>query len=827
MILESHNTTIEQLIPLLDNENFDIIFGRLLEKESECIRFLVKMELHRRTAICVRKIDLTDQTELPCEAVVIGEFEHFIDEEHKKILLENWALYNKYTIGIYEKVMDNHEYLQESGQDNAIVSEEKEHPFIVPSVILGTSFNRKNEQINFNLKILVSQDKQTDIKGIMTDLSLNAAIIRLPLKHGLNFKNDLFITFSVLNENWELDYLKQPVEYKVFNYKQCPQFVIVRLKRVTAGQSLSNDLYQLSQQCIKKDKIDFSDVYHSTLGLALERLYLTHFPHLAAFITCENAEYSIQYLLKSQRNNLLINYFTDENKVNQLESMLTTERINLIINEPTNLSHQLVFCFFHTVDDKKLYFSATLSELNDNQHTNLFFNFGAAKSSWRVIKLVYNKIKPIASFKSSVLPGQNEKLNGNIENSLSQLSEIIQLIDCTNEAGKDIYLQWPATAVMDVNELKVYGQPKLPHESLQLCAMQFFNRIQEDRYKLHTLIELTQNKLKVDSLSEDISSKGFQVVLNNFVQFNPDELIYISLPRLQYLSESVKLEEIPYKIVNIRNNGMVLHLMANVTHEPHVGVEFIKSLIASNKNKLVAVSEEESDAKQLTDALKNILLNHLVSLPFFIEKNADSGSFSMVGVSKEPCELTRLFAIEQSVPLSFDLEPLFIANKDDFEKYILSEIKMMDDSMDMSWYEIFISVNTQGHRLVCSAADKIGDFKAQLAFIREAKEQGQFIGLRIYRGVAVKADFNHIRKELKYLSFYDYKSSEALKHKLKFLSGVGDIIDVTLEIETRFPELMAPSSNAIDNADIEDKEQDEKQQLALSDDKKAEDEVSS
>lgn len=800
MILKPYEAIIEKLLTIKDDPNFDLIFIRLLTKEKESIRFLIKMELYRLAQPCPRNIDLRNKSELVCEPIDVAGQQHFLDENTRNVLLETMGLYHdSFTIGVFEKAMQTHQDLHRQLEVKQVYSTNDDQPFIVPSVMLGECFNHKNDQINFNLKVLVFQKDKPEVKGIVSELSFNSAILFLPIDHHLDLTKTLAIRFVNIDSGIERK-LAGEVEYKIFNYKQNKKHIALRVKRLTSGKQISEALYQLERKCKKANQIDFSEDYNVICGLALERLYLSHYLHLAVFVAEEKTKYQIKYLLKSQKNNKIFDYFLDENKQNQLESLLTSNRITKILQEPDNKDNQLIYCFNHKVKGQLLFYSATLSELKKNNNLGLFFNFGSRKRSWRVFRIKGNKINHPRSYKHSVFPGASDKFNLKTEKELSALTHVLQIMDYSDEQAKVCYQNWQSEGGGEVNALNNYGQEKVVRASSQLLIMQFFNRIQEERYKLQTLVKLTQGKLEVESISQDISSKGFQVTLDNFVQFDPDELVNISLPRLQKISPNRELKDWPYRIVNVRDNGMILHLMAHMGEKSeHMGVEFMKEIISANKQKLVLASEEESELKQLTDGTKNLLLKQLVGMPFFIEKTAKSACLSFVGITEKPADINRLFSIKGSEPLTFNFESLFENGRKDFEEQLLFEIKMQDENMPMTWYGIFVKVDKANSSLQCKLMDRFGDYQAQLNFIKEAKKEGDFYALRVYRGGAPKPDFTHIEKELKYLTHYDEKASNSFRQKMKLIIGVGEILNITSEIEMRFPELWNESLNVKQN----------------------------
>jgi hypothetical protein len=159
MSLDTHSALIEQLKPLIMEPNFQDVFELLTVDESNSTRFLLKMELNRISSLCTRIIDLRDKTEQHCEEVVIANHRHFLDKPAKEALLQALPLYrNKYTLGVYEHVIEAHKQRRLKLRDNVPVDViDQENPFLVPGVVLGSYFNRCEERMNYSIRIMVSQ----------------------------------------------------------------------------------------------------------------------------------------------------------------------------------------------------------------------------------------------------------------------------------------------------------------------------------------------------------------------------------------------------------------------------------------------------------------------------------------------------------------------------------------------------------------------------------------------------------------------------------------------------------------------------------------------
>jgi hypothetical protein len=320
--------------------------------------------------------------------------------------------------------------------------------------------------------------------------------------------------------------------------------------------------------------------------------------------------------------------------------------------------------------------------------------------------------------------------------------------------------------------------------------MQFSERRQEARFAFKTLVNVTQDKHKATGITLDISSRGMQLTLDNPADFSSNKPLLLSFPKLQTIAGKTQLDNLPYRLVRTRKNGVTLHLTAVMGHTPHVGVEFLNKLIAHNKEKLEQLTENNSEIKELADGLKNILMHDLHSVPYFVEKTTKSAQVACLGVGTQQDEISDIFAAGTSDTLQYNLAPLL---KDGFFKRdILEPIRQMKPQQDMDFIEVFIQLIRQSRGkifLKCTLATEIGDVEAQITFINQSKALGRFLALRIYRGATEKPDMNYLRRELEYINIHANHKAKQLEEQLWRVIGVGELLDITQEVELRYPVL--------------------------------------
>lgn len=788
MSLDNHNALIEQLKPLLMEPNFQEIFQQLTADENNSTRFLLKMELNRLASPCTRIIDLRDKSELPCTEVMLGQQRHFLDEPAKHSLQAAMSLYrNKYTLGVYEYVINAH---QQRRQKLRQVTQQPDgvepEPFMVPGVVLGSYFNRAEERMNYSIRIAVSQPGRTEMPGITVDLSVGGARIRLAANHPFDLDKPLKVKLLELSEEYYYPDLQLGVDYQIVDSQTNGEFIWLRLRRIGGTDALGEMLGNLIRGYKLRYKLDVNDVLVTASGLGFERHYLPHLPHLPLFLNQQSQ--SISHMLLSRDNQQIVHYFQDENDISQLPAMLTPTRLSALVNHPENPDYGLFFSFTYNAQGSLYFYSATLAELKAKGMTSLFLGFASTKPSWRIFKLIPDKIYHAKGYRRATLPGDDAKYSPLVEQQLSQFSHMLQLIDLTNEDERTSYKAWQDDS--NANALKAFGQQRLTAHQIKPVSMQFSERRQEARFAFKTLVNVSQGALKATGITLDISGRGMQLTLDNPTEFATNKPIMISLPKLQTIAGKTQLDNLPYRLVRTRKNGVTLHLAAVMGHTPHVGVEFLNKLIAHNREKLEQLTENNSEIKELADGLKNILLRELHSVPYFVEKTTKSAQVACLGVSTEHDEISDIFAAGSSDTLQYNLAPLL---KDGFFKRdILDPIRQMKPQQDMDFIEVFIQLTRQSRgqfHLKCVPATELRDAQTKIAFINQSKLAGRFMALRIYRGATEKPDMGYLRRELEYINIHANHRAKQLEEQLWRIIGVGELLDITQEVELRYPAL--------------------------------------
>jgi|GEM_PF-979768 len=792
MSLDEHIALIEQLKPLLMEPDFLEIFQHLTADESNSTRFLLKMELNRIASPCSRIIDLRDKSELPCKEVTQNNQHHYLDEPAKESFMQALALYrDQYTLGVYEQVIEAHKQrkLKQRSSENTLANAQLT-PFLAKGVVLGNYFNRSEERMNYTIRISTQQSGRVEIPGITVDLSVGGARIRLPLAHNFDLDNPIRVKLLELSEEYYYEDLQQGVDYAIVDTQTNSEYCWMRLKRIGGTEKLAQMLSNLIKGYKYRYKVDINDVLVAATGLGFERHYLPNLPHLPLFAESDEGQYKITHKLLSRDNQQLQYFFRDEQDISQLSGMLSSQRLNALLSEPDNHDHSLFFCFTFQTKGCIFFYSATLAELKSKKLLALFLSFGATKASWKVFKLAHHEIEHRLPYKASILPGDDTCYSALTETQLKRFTHVLQLINLTSENALIDYQAWSDKSDKKVNELKVFGQQKVTSNPIKLLSLQFSERRNEARFTFKTQVSINQGKVTATGLTQDISSKGLQLTLDHLVQFEKTTPLMLSFPKLQAIAGKTPLHHLAYRLIRTRKNNVTIHLAAVMGNSPHAGVQFLNKLITHNQEKLEKLTEAHSETKELADGLKNLLMRHLDSVPFFIEKTTKSAHLSTLGIGTNKNVIMDIFAASASEHLEYNLESLLKDGR--LKKEFIDPIRNMKPQNGLEYFEVYLQVSRQSQgqiRVKCLPPAEIGDIDARQHFINQSNNLGRFMALRIYRGASGKPDLNYIRRELEYINVHAPHKAKQLEALLWRIIGVGELLDITEEVQLRYPAL--------------------------------------
>lgn len=651
--LERYRKHINNLIDYYNTPFFKDKMLELIPKESTTVYFKIKSEVGRLMGDCSRLIDFRDKIKNECIEFEFGGKRHFLSEEliikYKELLNK----YGKYTIGLYEELIEYGKEIQRS-KNNSINKylekiEEKENnddKKEIKEISFSNFYARSEERMNFAVQVKIYQYSENTlrdniknikafynrnqhlsfIEAVTTDISINGLGLKL-LKEELELNQKIVIRFIGVENEMAIS---QPyLEYIVVNKNILEDRIYYALKRLINEEeedlNKEMDIYirSLIQGYKRKYKVSIDNMEKAILSKGYEQYFISKSNCLPVFVEEYEKKIIYKYVFNNENNSDLKNYF--KNGMNDILGNVL-EQLDFKSYLKKEIKSSFLAVFYAEKNDNK-YFYARIQKDENDEVFKKFVAYGSRLKKLKVFKYEFIDInvKKDAFIKSS-LPIEILKSNSPheikilplIEQKISRINKMLVLTDisdlCVEDKYKNIKIEQS-----DLYEFK-NNQINITNQALIEWVLTDNNEFrEEDRYLYQTEIELSVLGEIYKGYSVDVSTKGFRVRLNKKIDDRKlGTKIQVNFKDFEK-NEKFKLINVPYKIVMIK--GDIISCKFVGEEKDHHGVNFWKKYIYLNYDKL-RLSGARETSSDLSRALRNLYSkNHNNMITYFNIQN--------------------------------------------------------------------------------------------------------------------------------------------------------------------------------------------------------------
>ena len=775
MDAEKTHPLLEQLLPLLEEPDFDNIFSRLTQGESNNTRFLLKMELKRLSTPCVRSIDLRARhSAIP---FAHSGIQHFMTQEDIEVFHAALTTYHgKYTLGVYEAVMSaQKERLKHDSQQEGDPQHDP-HRFEIDSIQFASYYHRREERMHFSSPVLLRLGEVAAIQAKTSDISLGG--LRLLMTEPVAFEvGDLCqVTFTGLQKESPAAVIDEPVYYQIMGEELRDNRFWLKLLRADSDPELDRYLHNFIEINKLRYRISIDYLLSSVEVKGYEQYYLPRLTGLPLFFSKSPAP-TLLHVLKSENNQAVLEYWRDERNVDRLAGLFNPLRMERLLAQPQNHKQCWIYSFTHTVRSHIYFFSATSEELENSGLRDLFFTVGAKRPSWRVFKLDLEAIQlNQQGLKSLIniedLPPAHVT---SVEQHLDLLGYVGQLTVIDDDAHRQDYLT-DALADYKANQLHMFAH-ELEVPEFELELLHYVQLRKERRYMHKTAVAVKNGSQTLVGWTRDISTQGLQIELEQPMAGSDGDVIRLTLPKLQALTRDMKLNDLPYKVVHANPARTVLNLSIFGDAETHIGRRFFQRLIDSNPDKL-KLARELRRLSGMSRALRNLYTYHLFNTPLYLSKNKPN-RLGMLGAIDKPRPLQSLLS-DSAIDKPFNMLPLFQGEL--LKRILLIPLRQLHRNDAPRLCEVFISRQHDRQGNLCYDSRLESDFpstEAKRQFVRQARQQGRFYSVRLHLSRTGRPDIDFIAGELDYVAKYAIHKARQLEDSLWSIIGICDMMDTT------------------------------------------------
>ncbi|URQ89622.1 PilZ domain-containing protein [Pseudoalteromonas sp. SCSIO 43101] len=800
-ILLKYESLVDELKAHLGTPQFDKLFKSKTASLTKPEQFLIKMEMSRLSQPVARFIDLRGQVTGQVKPYEYDGKQHFMDDTAIEVFEDAIKRHGGYTLAVYEAVMNtenNHRVMQKKAAEQALTNDSTAAEQPAKVIKFASYESRREERMNYSIKITVELDKDRKVAASTSDISLSGAKIKLGPRYSVKKGQLIGLRLVGLEQDFELG-LKNGIQYEVVAVEKVSrEYNHVRLKRtfIENNEKFDEFLESFIHGNKRRYKVNLDNTLDAVVSKGYEQYYIPRVTSFYAFLSLQGDKLYPSLALTTENNIFIQRYFCDERKLSCLYSIINQQRLGHLLSSPDAVKEEYLYTFTHTAAGKIYYYSATKTELESQPHLrDLFLGFGSQKDSWQCFKLQLMPSHPEDSYIPLSLPssaGKNiEKLNKpptpRVQGLIKDVKYLLILTSVGTKFEQRTYQQLDYSKDA-VNQLKLFGHSKHktpPH--LEPVALEYVNLRAHKRYLYKTAVSIEHHEQTITGHTRDLSVMGLQIECDQPVEFKKGDIIKLNLPDLQKITKKHDLTNLAYEVMAVSKSLTTVNLKVHrIGDLPHMAIKFFTVLIDNNKDKL-RVCEETPKIPGLSTALRNMVTKSVCQFPFYLHKEAAHFKAGAIGQGLYPSPLHVL--LQNFALLNETTSIDGFLSTDQITEVITPLIKdrsRQDPPLPFTLFLRFDPRQAEISDAITSRCISEDDYKPQTLFVKKALKNDLVFVFRLYVSRTGRPDIDYLANELKYISQYALHKAKDLEEALWAVAGVGDLIDITEEALTHF-----------------------------------------
>jgi len=809
MSQELDKELVKDIIPYFHDNTFSDRFEHMTRKLSKSRRFLVKMEVNRLHTDCHRSIDLRGKVESNCNEYQHQGLTHHLDSVAIDAFEEAISVYTKYTTGVFEEVTNTQNSYREKqiqqdqnrrvaltqqsqlkSKRKTIVGEDTVIPPHHVQTITLTDFKpRIEERINVLAQINVRLANGRNVQGLSSNLSVHGAKIKLSDSYNIDEEDILYISYSELTQEDSDEPLKLDIPYTVISHHTNHDSHWFSLSRQHQDQELDVILARFIKLQRKNVATDVEHVIGAVRSLGYQQLYMNRIAGLPIFFGQEEEQYQALFALCNCHNRQILNYWRNQQNQLKIVGLFTPQRLAYLTNEK-NPSSAIIYCFTHISKGKKYFYSAADYELEQQGLTDLFFQFGAGKNSWKAYQLHTTTIVDHHWQLPDVLPQhlvQKEQLTLEQHKHLLKLHNISMmsyLIEISDQQSQDYY---KARQPNDkkINQLQQFGHSDAQPVGLDIIETNNQAQRCEDRFNYQTKVIIDRDKKQYIGATADFSVHGMQVNMKHSIDLGKGEVIKLEMPLLEKVSGKKEFAFLQYEVMRVTPDGRTLNLRIKQGPEFEHGPKLIYRIIKKNQHRL---SAQVAPPANLTKSINLFYCHHIDCLPLVIAKSGNSYKISHAIHPTADNSLFNLFNVLSSTEGYCNVSAL--SQQNTFKEIFGNTLKQLTPFGESASKEVYIQLvndpKSHGYRAVTSYFEQFESIEQHREFIKQAKSKGQLFIIRIMIGRCQEVNYKQVSREIIYAAKQASFKTRQLQAELDSVIAIAELVDISDEINQRF-----------------------------------------
>lgn len=765
---QRQNDLLAQLIPMHRKSDFAEIFQRITAGENKNEQFLLKMELKRLVTPSKRVIDLrSSPTDPNCQPFQYNGLTHFMSEsniEAFKQLLKHYD--GNYTQGVFEQMQQLRR--QDPNKRGRVDTRVKAFQF-------GHYHGRVEERMFISMPIEIQTEQMMVYGGMSSNMSISGMRIRYDREDDPPIGEPIKIYFTGLEQEFANPVLSRGTDYVIIDTERNDKGLWARLKRLNTNDPEFESFFESFLEEYKgRYRVDVVHLVDATLVKSYQQFFLPRSSSLPLYFSGEQPP-QLRYVLCNDFSRNTLDYWYNEFRQNVLGQTFHAQRMRSLMSQ--SCGQTVLYSFVHSYNRKLYFYSATHEELlAAPELRQLFFYFGANKTSWRVFTFQWQQIHLDNAFAPPIVPKQQRRTDEKtLREQLADLSVFGLLTDITNESSKSRYRQ-TFHSDKNPNELAPFGQYRHLIPEIKVIAHKYMQMRKEARYQYRSMAEIMFNSQMIEGWVNNFSTGGLQLELDYPAQLKAGDNILVNLPQFQKLVRTFKLTQLPYLVVNVQQNCQTIHLQA-VGHA-HEGSRFFSQLITSNIDKLGHMPEINV-FEGLSEALRQLYCHDLFKHVLFINKEGGLLKLKLLAYGQSPSPIDPLLYLSRARNKANMYQ---LIHPDNWQQWLLSPLQELHDEQKVITLRILMHLHKNSKKVIACQREKDFQSEAELnGFVVQAMEHGDFKYIELKASRTGKPDATYIKAEMAYLGHYATHKAKELAILLQNTYAVVEINDLTAE----------------------------------------------
>ncbi|WP_455234760.1 PilZ domain-containing protein, partial [Thiogranum longum] len=435
-----------------------------------------------------------------------------------------------------------------------------------------------------------------------------------------------------------------------------------------------------------------------------------------------------------------------------------------------------------------------------------FVRYAVSQSDHTIVKVHVGRVPAtIVSDKkvdevSQRLQHKSEAQMAELRERLHRLRFVAYIVDVTQDfhklprtgASRDLdeeLAAWVGTERRRLSDGTETEKLSLVAEDLRpdLIRFGYVERRREDRYLAETRVDVQIGGKSYPGMSKDISTRGMRIQLDKRIDIRPGTSLKVGLISLQQKKSSTNLMDIPYRVINLRQEdaGTILMLERVLGGKREGLKEFFVELITKNQHKLgVDIGDIwGATASRIYEAL---LGANTPTIPFFLARNNEGGAhLQFVGKPESGSQLLDFFSTRDGVDFRCLNEPRVVTGLYDAVQILLRQSRNSSDcptpfELDMYAYKEYDEPTGETFIYGATELDFTSD-EARETFLQKLTDYKEWRCIKIVATFTQPMDDKALEKMIDVVRAQSKHRAIKLSDLAHSVVGYGELIDVTEE----------------------------------------------